>query len=172
MANGQRNIRRTKIFYIANLQSSHWLLSQEDQTLPSAVCNILNFRDKIQERFVELLAQAAARAAAPVRPDLVDESRLCGSPGKIVDVGILEQLLRLPPEQHIFYGPGTCRRDVSCPWCQASAAMLALLGCYTALSVNPLPMFLDKISVPSSSRISWTLKMMGLICCPETSVKY
>jgi hypothetical protein len=64
---------------------------------------------------VELLAQAAARAAAPVRPELVDESRLCGSPGKIVDVGILEQLLRLPPEQQIFYGPGTCRRDVSCP---------------------------------------------------------
>jgi hypothetical protein len=66
-----------------------------------------NFRDKIQERYVELLAQAAARATPPVRPDLVDESRLCGSPGKIVDVGILDQLLRLSPEQQLVYGPGT-----------------------------------------------------------------
>jgi hypothetical protein len=56
---------------------------------------------------VELLAQAAARASAPVRPDLVDESRLCGSPGKIVDVGLLDQLLKLSPEQQLFYGPGT-----------------------------------------------------------------
>lgn len=63
---------------------------------------------------MELLAQAAARATVPVRPDVVDESRLCGSPGKIVDVGILEQLLRLPPAQQVFYGPGICRRDVSC----------------------------------------------------------
>lgn len=55
---------------------------------------------------MELLAQAAARAAPPVRPDLVDESRLCGSPGKIVDAGILDQLLRLSPEQQVFYGPG------------------------------------------------------------------
>jgi hypothetical protein len=54
-----------------------------------------------------LLAQAAARATPPVRPDLVDESRLCGSPGKIVDIGILDQLLRLSPEHQLFYGPGT-----------------------------------------------------------------
>jgi hypothetical protein len=56
---------------------------------------------------VELLAQAAARASVSVRPDVVDESRLCGCPGKIVDVGILEQLLRLQPAQQVFYGPGT-----------------------------------------------------------------
>jgi hypothetical protein len=56
---------------------------------------------------VELLAQAAAKASAPVRPDIVDESRLCGCPGKIVDVGLLEQLLKLSPEQQLFYGPGT-----------------------------------------------------------------
>jgi hypothetical protein len=67
---------------------------------------VSNFRDKIQERFVELLAQAAAKASAPVRPDHVDESRLCASPGKVVDVGLLEQLLKLPPEQQLFYGPG------------------------------------------------------------------
>ena len=86
----------------------------ERQTHSSAVCDISNSRDKIQERFVELLAQAAARAAVPVRPEVVDESRLCGSPGKIVDVRILEQLLRLPPAQQVFYGPGICRTDVSC----------------------------------------------------------
>jgi len=86
----------------------------ERQTLSPAVCDVSNSRDKIQERFVELLAQAAARATVPVRPDVVDESRLCGSPGKIVDVGILEQLLRLPPAQQVFYGPGICGRDVSC----------------------------------------------------------
>jgi hypothetical protein len=56
---------------------------------------------------VELLAQAAAKATPPGRPDLVDESRLCGSPGKIVDVGILEQLLKLPSDHQLFYGPGT-----------------------------------------------------------------
>lgn len=55
---------------------------------------------------MELLAQAAAKASAPVRPDLVEESRLCGSPGKIVDVGLLDQILKLSPEEQLFYGPG------------------------------------------------------------------
>jgi hypothetical protein len=58
---------------------------------------------------VELLAQAAAKATAPLRPDLVDESRLCGSPGKIVDVGLLDQILKMSPEHQLFYGPGKHR---------------------------------------------------------------
>ncbi|XP_069700714.1 uncharacterized protein [Periplaneta americana] len=68
-------------------------------------------RDKIQERFVEILAQAAAKASEPVRPDHVDESRLCGSPGKIVDVGILDQLLRIPPERQVYYGSADCNQS-------------------------------------------------------------
>ncbi|KAJ9582794.1 hypothetical protein L9F63_022864, partial [Diploptera punctata] len=68
-------------------------------------------RDRIQERFVELLAQAAARASAPMRPDQVDETLMCGSPGKIVDVGILEQLLKLPPDNQVYYGPADCNQS-------------------------------------------------------------
>jgi hypothetical protein len=56
-----------------------------------------------------------------------------------------------------------------------------LLGCYAASSGNPLPKFRDNVSVPSSRVkksgevvllhwISWPLKI-GLIHCPETSVK-
>jgi hypothetical protein len=53
----------------------------------------------------------------------------------------------------------------------------ALLGYYTASSGNPLPMFRDNVSVPSSSvkkskkkRTSWHLKM-GTTRCPEKSIK-
>jgi hypothetical protein len=42
----------------------------------------------------------------------------------------------------------------------------ALLGYNAALSGNPLLMFRDNISVPSSR-----IKNMGLIRCPEMSVK-
>ena len=64
---------------------------------------------------MELLAQAAAKASAPMRPDQVDETRMCGSPGKIVDVGILDQLLKLPPENQVYYGPGEISYYVMLP---------------------------------------------------------
>jgi hypothetical protein len=54
--------------------------------------------------------------------------------------------------------------------------MRAVLGCYAASSGNGLPTFRDKASVPSSRSkksnkwTSWPLEM-GLIRCPESSVK-
>lgn len=102
MDDGQYNIKMTRLLFLPPYLA-----------ILTLNCKIPNFRDKIQERFVELIAQAAARATAPVRPDLVDESRQCGSPGKIVDVGILEQLLRLSPENQVFYGSGTSSRAVT-----------------------------------------------------------
>jgi hypothetical protein len=44
--------------------------------------------------------------------------------------------------------------------------MCALLGSYTASNCNPLPMFRDNVSVPSSCSLK-----MGLIHHPEMSVK-
>jgi hypothetical protein len=54
---------------------------------------------------VELLAQAAA-SEIPNSPLNVDESIHCGTPGKIVDANMLHQILKIPSEQHVFYGPG------------------------------------------------------------------
>ncbi|RZC36928.1 uncharacterized protein BDFB_006066 [Asbolus verrucosus] len=62
-------------------------------------------RDKVQARLVELLAQAAA-SEIPNSPLNVDESIHCGTPGKIVDAHALHQILKIPSEQHVFYGPG------------------------------------------------------------------
>lgn len=55
---------------------------------------------------MELLARAAARPAEPSCPAHVDESRLCGSPGKIVDPITLYHILKLPSSSHVFYGAG------------------------------------------------------------------
>ncbi|KAF2878692.1 hypothetical protein ILUMI_27479 [Ignelater luminosus] len=60
-------------------------------------------RDKVQARLVELLA-AAASGNTPNSPLTVDESFLCGSPGKIVDPLTLYNILQTPADQHIFYG--------------------------------------------------------------------
>jgi hypothetical protein len=62
-------------------------------------------------------------------------------------------------------------------FCCAVDEICALLGCYAALNGNPLLMFQDNVSVPSSGvkkvKSSWTcgpLKV-GLIRFSETSVK-
>ncbi|KAL0268435.1 UNVERIFIED_CONTAM: hypothetical protein PYX00_010387 [Menopon gallinae] len=68
-------------------------------------------RDKIQERFIELLARAAARPTEPSCPAHVDESRLCGSPGKIVDPVTLYHILKLPSSSHVFYGAAECNES-------------------------------------------------------------
>lgn len=70
-------------------------------------CITYNFcrRDKIQAKYVELLAVAAAKDV-PNSPTAVDESLFCGCPGKIVDPLTLHKILRQPPEEHIFYGAG------------------------------------------------------------------
>ncbi|XP_018566173.1 uncharacterized protein LOC108907125 isoform X2 [Anoplophora glabripennis] len=62
-------------------------------------------RDKVQARLVELLALAASKDV-PNSPLYVDESVLCGIPGKVVDSVTLHNILRTPPQQHVYYGPG------------------------------------------------------------------
>ncbi|KAJ8986180.1 hypothetical protein NQ317_005654 [Molorchus minor] len=62
-------------------------------------------RDKVQARLVELLALAASKDT-PNSPLHVDESVVCGIPGKIVDSVALYNILKIPPNQHIYYGPG------------------------------------------------------------------
>ncbi|XP_046994419.1 uncharacterized protein LOC124606480 [Schistocerca americana] len=68
-------------------------------------------RDRVQERFVGLLARAAARGPEPSRPAAVDESRLCGCPGKLVDVGALHALAHTPPRQQLYYGAEDCSQS-------------------------------------------------------------
>ncbi|XP_066248167.1 uncharacterized protein [Euwallacea similis] len=62
-------------------------------------------RDRIQARLVELLAQAAG-SDKPMSPLHVDESTMCGIPGKIVDPATLHYMLKTPSRQHVYYGPG------------------------------------------------------------------
>ncbi|KAF6209912.1 hypothetical protein GE061_015666 [Apolygus lucorum] len=61
-------------------------------------------RDKIQERFVELLAASAGRSTLVGRPGEVDESVACGSPGKVVDATHIHRILEA--RQQVFYGAG------------------------------------------------------------------
>ncbi|XP_074039497.1 uncharacterized protein isoform X1 [Leptinotarsa decemlineata] len=62
-------------------------------------------RDKVQARFVELLAMAASKEV-PNSPLHVDESILCGIPGKVMDAFAAYNVLKAPPEKHVYYGPG------------------------------------------------------------------
>ncbi|XP_050311537.1 uncharacterized protein LOC126747086 [Anthonomus grandis grandis] len=62
-------------------------------------------RDRIQARMVELLAQAAA-SEKPSSPLQVDESTMCGIPGKIMDPVTLHNVLKLPANRQLYYGPG------------------------------------------------------------------
>ncbi|XP_008197316.2 uncharacterized protein LOC103314106 [Tribolium castaneum] len=61
-------------------------------------------RDKVQAKLVELLAQASA-SESPNSPLNIDESILCATPGKIVDANTLYQILKIPSNRHVFYGP-------------------------------------------------------------------
>ncbi|XP_046679398.1 LOW QUALITY PROTEIN: uncharacterized protein LOC124366842 [Homalodisca vitripennis] len=67
-------------------------------------------RDKLQERFVELLAQSAARNSIPGTPDQIDESRMCGCPGKVVDPGVAFHLTETPPQEQFYFGAAECHR--------------------------------------------------------------
>lgn len=59
----------------------------------------------MQARLVDLLAQAAASELLP-SPLNVDESVNCGIPGKVVNAYTLFQILKIPSQEQIFYGPG------------------------------------------------------------------
>ncbi|KAI5753092.1 hypothetical protein M8J77_023393 [Diaphorina citri] len=61
-------------------------------------------RDKIQEKFVELLAKASARSELIKTLNDVDESCQCGSPGKVMDAEVLHHVLKAPANQRVFYG--------------------------------------------------------------------
>lgn len=47
----------------------------------------------------------AAASNWPSSPLDVDESTLCGAPGKIVDAFTLHEVLKLSSEEQVFYGP-------------------------------------------------------------------
>jgi len=50
-----------------------------------------------------LLSQAAGTSADDSE---TDESRVCGSPGKVLDAALLQQLLcEIQPQHQLFYGP-------------------------------------------------------------------
>ena len=67
-------------------------------------------RDKINNKFIQLLARAAAKPEDSFTPIQVDESIHCGSPGKIVDPITLCQILQTSPSQQFFYGSGNERK--------------------------------------------------------------
>lgn len=59
-------------------------------------------------RFVELLATSASKSDLIGRPEDVDETYLCGCPGKIVDAELLHEILKSPADEHVFFGMGKC----------------------------------------------------------------
>ncbi|KAK6618270.1 hypothetical protein RUM44_002721 [Polyplax serrata] len=65
-------------------------------------------RDKIQEKFIELLAKASAKPTEPFTPKEVDESMLCGSPGKVVDPVTLHHILQTSSSHRFFFGTAEC----------------------------------------------------------------
>ncbi|KAF0759952.1 Mab-21 domain-containing protein [Aphis craccivora] len=68
---------------------------------------LCNYSDKLKLRFVELLAKSASYKSDFVgRPEDVDESYLCGCPGKIVDAGLLHEILKSPADEQVFFGMG------------------------------------------------------------------
>ncbi|XP_059477206.1 uncharacterized protein LOC132197728 isoform X4 [Neocloeon triangulifer] len=65
-------------------------------------------RDRVVERFAMLLSQAAGTNADDTE---ADESRVCGSPGKVLDAALLQQLLcEIKPQHQLFYGPSEAQR--------------------------------------------------------------
>ncbi|CAH1396364.1 unnamed protein product [Nezara viridula] len=72
-------------------------------------------RDKVQERFVELLAQSAAKSGLANSPSELDDSRICAAPGKIVDASHLHYILQLPPGRQVFYGTGESQKKFPDP---------------------------------------------------------
>lgn len=55
---------------------------------------------------MELLAQSAARSSLVGAPSEIDESRLCGAPGKIIDASHLHYILQVSGARQIYYGSG------------------------------------------------------------------
>ncbi|XP_044758714.1 uncharacterized protein LOC123316608 isoform X2 [Coccinella septempunctata] len=60
-------------------------------------------RDKVQTRLVKLLAEAAENDRQ-ITPQTIDESVVCGIPGKIVDAATLHHILKIPSFEQIYYG--------------------------------------------------------------------
>lgn len=66
------------------------------------------YRDKIQSRFVQLLAQIAINDNL-ISPLEVDESSSNAAPGKILDAFTMHEVLKRPAEEHVYYGQGMYR---------------------------------------------------------------
>lgn len=64
------------------------------------------FSDKLKLRFIELLAVSASKKDLIGLPEDVDESYLCGCPGKIVDAELLHEILKSPADEQVFFGLG------------------------------------------------------------------
>lgn len=62
--------------------------------------------DKLKLRFVELLAVSASKKDLVGLPEDVDESYLCGCPGKVVDAELLHEILKCPADEQVFFGSG------------------------------------------------------------------
>ena len=60
-------------------------------------------RDRLRDRFLALVRDAVAN---PISMRDVQEASLCGCSGKIVDIGVLEYILSLPPEQRFYLAIG------------------------------------------------------------------
>lgn len=71
------------------------------------------FSDKFKLHFVELLAASASKSNIVGRPEDVDESYLCGCPGKIVDAELLYEILKSPADEHVFFGTGKYKENVT-----------------------------------------------------------
>ena len=67
------------------------------------------FRDRLRDRFLALVREAVANPISNMRD--VQEASLCGCSGKIVDIGVLEYILSLPPEQRFFLAIGESNSD-------------------------------------------------------------
>ncbi|XP_043201284.1 uncharacterized protein LOC122370086 [Amphibalanus amphitrite] len=72
--------------------------------------NGLLMRERLRDRFLALVREAVANPITNMRD--VQEASLCGCSGKIVDIGVLEYILRLPPEQRFFLAIGDPRSDL------------------------------------------------------------
>lgn len=67
---------------------------------------------KIRHRFYELVRWAVKAIPVSMSVDEVDETKLPGASGKVLDVGILSDVLHLDPDDHVYIGIGDPDQDI------------------------------------------------------------
>lgn len=85
---------------------NHFYLENVISRISMNYVNSIFSSDKLKFRFVELLATSASKNDLIGRPEDVDESYLCGCPGKIIDAELLHEILKNPVDEHVFFGTG------------------------------------------------------------------